>query len=57
MELLEGGEISQDRWTTPEEEAEEVEEEFWGFDDLINDDDGTTPSSLGSPMRSNVQNK
>ncbi|CAL9117696.1 unnamed protein product [Musa textilis] len=63
VELLEGGEISQDRWTTPEE----VEEEFWGFDDLVNhddgddddddDDDGTPPSSLGSPVRSNVHNK
>ncbi|RWW27808.1 hypothetical protein BHE74_00021783, partial [Ensete ventricosum] len=56
VELLEGGEISQDRWTTPEKEAEEVKEEFWSFDDLTNDDDDdddddATPSSLGSPNR------
>ncbi|WOK94062.1 putative receptor-like serine/threonine-protein kinase [Canna indica] len=31
LELLEGGEISQDRWKMPKEEDEE---DFWGFDDL-----------------------
>ncbi|XP_009401300.2 probable receptor-like serine/threonine-protein kinase At5g57670 [Musa acuminata AAA Group] len=46
LELLEGGEISQDRWKMLEEE--EVEEEFWGFDDLDDDDDDgdcDTPST------------
>ncbi|KAG6508249.1 probable receptor-like serine/threonine-protein kinase At5g57670 [Zingiber officinale] len=45
MEILEGGEISQDRWNVPEEEEEEA---FWVFDDLDDDDsdDGncSTPS-------------
>lgn len=35
MEILEGGEISRDRWIMPEEE----EEDFWGFDDLDDNDD------------------
>lgn len=47
MEILEGGEISQDRWNVPEEEEEE-EEAFLVFDDLDDDhsDDGNcdTPS-------------
>lgn len=34
MEILEGGEISRDQWNMPEEK----EEEFWGFDDLDDDD-------------------
>lgn len=45
MEILEGGEISQDRWNVPEEEEEEAS---LGFDDLDDDDsdDGNcdTPS-------------
>ncbi|RWW19784.1 hypothetical protein GW17_00016129 [Ensete ventricosum] len=51
LELMEGGEISQDRWKLLEEA--EVEEEFWGFDDLDDEDDDdcntpTTPSTTGS---------
>ncbi|KAG6488679.1 hypothetical protein ZIOFF_049928 [Zingiber officinale] len=49
MEILEGGEILQDRWNMPEEVEEE---EFWGFDDLDEDDDdeycNTATSSTGS---------
>lgn len=36
LEMLVGGEISQDRWKVPEEEEEE---EFWGFDDHDDDDE------------------
>ncbi|XP_042426619.1 probable receptor-like serine/threonine-protein kinase At5g57670 [Zingiber officinale] len=44
MEILEGGEISQDRWNMPEEE----EEEFWGFDDLDDDDSDCHTASAKS---------
>lgn len=36
MEILEGGVILKDRWNMPEEVKEE---EFWGFDDLDEDDE------------------
>lgn len=50
MEILEGGEISQDRWNVPEEDEEE---EFWGFDDLDDENESDTPStsSTGSSQQ------
>ncbi|XP_042440741.1 probable receptor-like serine/threonine-protein kinase At5g57670 [Zingiber officinale] len=52
LEMLVGGEISQDRWKVPEEEEDE---EFWGFDDLDDDDenelDTPSTSSTGSSGR------
>nr|CAD1825911.1 unnamed protein product [Ananas comosus var. bracteatus] len=42
LELLEDGEISQERWKMPEEE----EDEFWGFDDLDDDHEFDTPLHL-----------
>ena len=37
LELLESGEISQERWQMPEADA--VEDEFWDFDDLTDFED------------------
>ncbi|WOK92111.1 putative receptor-like serine/threonine-protein kinase [Canna indica] len=53
LDLMEGGEISQDKWKMPEEAEEE---EFWGFDDLDEDEDNEecdTPStsSTGSSQQ------
>lgn len=53
LELLESGEISQERWRMPEEA---VEDEFWDFDDLDDfdeddddyDDESDTPSITSS---------
>ncbi|XP_074568432.1 putative receptor-like serine/threonine-protein kinase At5g57670 [Curcuma longa] len=49
MEIMEGGVILQDRWNMLEEVEEE---EFWGFDDLDEDDEAcdtpATTSSTGS---------
>nr|XP_010929257.1 probable receptor-like serine/threonine-protein kinase At5g57670 [Elaeis guineensis] len=48
LELLDDGEVLQDRWKMPEEEQEE--DEFWGFDDL--DDEYDSPSSSSSTRSS-----
>ncbi|WOL08578.1 putative receptor-like serine/threonine-protein kinase [Canna indica] len=48
LEILEGGEIPQDRWNLPEEE----EEEFWGFDDLNEDEDECDTPSTSSTRSS-----
>ncbi|KAG1364453.1 putative receptor-like serine/threonine-protein kinase [Cocos nucifera] len=48
LELLEDGEVLQDRWKMPEEEEEE--DEFWGFDDL--DDECDSPLSSSSTRSS-----
>ncbi|URE02438.1 Protein kinase domain containing protein [Musa troglodytarum] len=53
LELLEGGEISQDRWKMLEEE--EVEEEFWGFDDLDDDDDDDDCDTPSTPSTGSSQ--
>ncbi|PKA51399.1 putative receptor-like serine/threonine-protein kinase [Apostasia shenzhenica] len=41
LQLIEGGELSPERWKMPEE-AVEQDDEFWGFDDL---DECQTPTS------------
>jgi hypothetical protein len=48
LELLESGEISQERWQMPEEA---VEDEFWDFDDLTDfeDDDDDYEGESDSP--------
>ncbi|XP_066372161.1 probable receptor-like serine/threonine-protein kinase At5g57670 isoform X1 [Miscanthus floridulus] len=60
LELLEGGEIRQDRWAMPEEAAGNEEQPWW-FDDLDDDDedeneddeDFSTPSPSSSSSTTN----
>uniref|UniRef100_A0ACD5UVH4 Uncharacterized protein n=1 Tax=Avena sativa TaxID=4498 RepID=A0ACD5UVH4_AVESA len=50
LELLESGEISQERWQMPEEAV--AEDEFWDFDDLTDfedDDEGDYDGESDSP--------
>ncbi|CAL9753626.1 unnamed protein product [Musa acuminata subsp. burmannicoides] len=51
VELLEGGEITQEQWKMLEEE----EEEFWGFDDLDDDDNRCSTPSTSSTGNSQPQ--
>ncbi|THU67360.1 hypothetical protein C4D60_Mb05t23840 [Musa balbisiana] len=51
VELLEGGEITQEQWKMLEEE----EEEFWGFDDLDDDDNRCSTPSTSSTGNSQAQ--
>jgi hypothetical protein len=57
LELLEGVEIRQERWTMPEAVEDDDDEELWRFDDLDDEDDEdeeefntASPSSCSSSL-------
>lgn len=54
LELLEGVEIRQERWTMPEAVEDDDDEELWRFDDLDDEDEEefntASPSSCSSSL-------
>lgn len=51
LELLEGGEIRQDRWAMPEEAAGDEEQPWW-FDDLDDDSEEDEGEEFSTPSPS-----
>lgn len=44
--MLMGGEIDEERWEMPEKEAQDLDKEFWDFEDLEYECDSSFSTSI-----------